>query len=394
MIYLSKAGVLMGLIIFTMAPAISMRAFAQTSAPTIEEGVSAPAKQVVADDNLTRDELSANKSASVQYGAKDNGMESPPTTDIKTQRWYQELRNGLRSELLDDRAETIEWWLTIITIVLAFFSIGIPVVGSIAFAFSLKKFEGIKDQAQRYVDEIKSHRDVTEKSAKAVQGLASHMTIQASEKVEKVDENVGKSSEASLVEKTVERAISLQELGKRDEAIELWRSVAKVAEENDNVQAARAWFRVGHLSQDEDPEAGIVAYNRAIHLLPNIAAPYNNRGNAKAALARYEDAITDYDQAIRLKPNNTEPYYNRGLAKKQLGRLEAAVVDYDKAIQINRDNVQAYYSRGIAKNELGRRAEARQDFESALELARKTNNAKLVTQAERALRDLGPDEGA
>ena len=30
---------------------------------------------------------------------------------------------------------------------------------------------------------------------------------------------------------------------------------------------------------------------------------YNNRGAAKAALGRHNDAIADYDEAIRLKPD-------------------------------------------------------------------------------------------
>ena len=393
MIWLSKAGILIGLVVVGMMAAIPMMTFAQTTAPDIESTPVA-VKPAVTDASPKGNENRANKRASVQNGAPDDRAANPATADVKTQPWYQELRNELRRELLDGRAETIEWWLTLITIVLAFFTIGIPIAAYIAGVFSFRKFEEIKDQAQRYVEEIKGRRDEAEKSAQAAQELISRLANQAPEKVEQVDENIRESSEASLIEKAIEHALSLQKQGKRDQAIEKWHAIANVAEENDNVQAARAWFRVGYLRQDKDPEASILAYNKAIHLLPDVVAPYNNRGNAKAALARLEDAITDYDQAIRLKQDTAEPYFNRGLARKSLGRLDAAIADYDKVIQLKPNYAEAYYARGNAKKELGLKAEARKDFKMALELARKANDEKLVTLAEQALRDLGQDEGS
>ena len=45
-------------------------------------------------------------------------------------------------------------------------------------------------------------------------------------------------------------------------------------------------------------------------------------------------------------------------------------------------------NRGNTKGKLGFKEEARKNFETALELARNTNNAKIVTQAEKSLRDL------
>ena len=75
---------------------------------------------------------------------------------------------------------------------------------------------------------------------------------------------------------------------------------------------------------------------------------YSNRGNAKAALERYDDAITDYDEAIRLKPDYAEAYSNRGIAKAALGRYDDAIADYDEAIYLKPDLAAAYYNRGIA----------------------------------------------
>ena len=49
------------------------------------------------------------------------------------------------------------------------------------------------------------------------------------------------------------------------------------------------------------------------------AEAYNNRGAAKAALGRHDDAIADYDEAIRLKPDHAEAYYNRGRCEGCVG---------------------------------------------------------------------------
>ena len=52
---------------------------------------------------------------------------------------------------------------------------------------------------------------------------------------------------------------------------------------------------------------------------------YNNRGAAKAALGRYDDALADYDEAVRLKPDYAYAYYNRGAAN------DDAIFAFDQA---------------------------------------------------------------
>ena len=49
--------------------------------------------------------------------------------------------------------------------------------------------------------------------------------------------------------------------------------------------------------------ASIADYTTAIRLDPDVAAPYNNRGNAYGALGEYKSAIADYTTAIRLDPD-------------------------------------------------------------------------------------------
>ena len=131
--------------------------------------------------------------------------------------------------------------------------------------------------------------------------------------------NILNNPAASLVERAIANAVSLQQQGKQEDAIEKWRAIAEITEEIDNALAARAWFSIGYLSPDEDVTKKLFSYNRAIQLKPDMAVAYSNRGNAKGGLGRHEDAITDYDKAIQLEPDMAKAYSNRGIAKNRFG---------------------------------------------------------------------------
>ena len=74
-----------------------------------------------------------------------------------------------------------------------------------------------------------------------------------------------------------------------------------------------------------------------------------NRGNAKAELKRYSEAIADYDKAIELDPNFALAYMNRGKAKAELKQYSEAIADYDKAIELDPNFALAYTNRGVTQ---------------------------------------------
>ena len=99
------------------------------------------------------------------------------------------------------------------------------------------------EEAKRLVEETKGHRDKVEKDAKAVEqlrNLTAKMVADAASTVVPLVDKIKKDPEASLIEKAIAHAASLQQQGERDRAIEQWRAVARVAEGIDNDQAARA----------------------------------------------------------------------------------------------------------------------------------------------------------
>ncbi len=250
----------------------------------------------------------------------------------------------------------------------------IAVVGYIGFE-KFWKNEYAQD-AEHLVEEIKKNPDESAVHLEftITRTVTAKIVVDNLKEVEQTVANIRENPRALLIEKTITQAVSLQQQGKKDEAIEKWRDVVKT-EGIDNAQAARAWFSVGYLIQDENPEKGISAYNQAISLNPDYAEAYNNRGVAKDELGQHDEAITDYNDAIRLKSNYAEAYNNRGAAKAELGQHDGAIADYEEAIRLKPDYAEAYYNRGNQKAELGQRDDAIADYNEAIRLKRDYANA-------------------
>ena len=279
------------------------------------------------------------------------------------------------------------------------------IVAVIAGYLSFKRFREIEaearqnvtasqqytEEARHLVEEIKAKRHEAES---LMEGLNAQIASDDPGKATQAILSVRQNPEASLTDKAISDAVSLQQQGKRDAAIEKWRAIAHVVEGSDNDLAARAWFSVGYLAMDEDPKGSVLANDRAIRLKPDLNGAYINRGNARQKLEQYEAAIADYDEAIHLNPDYAETYSNRSVANQKLGQYEDAVDDCNEAIRLKPDYAEAYINRGAAKVALVLKDEARKDFEIALERARKANDAKIVAQAEQLLRDLAAAGGS
>jgi tetratricopeptide (TPR) repeat protein len=67
-------------------------------------------------------------------------------------------------------------------------------------------------------------------------------------------------------------------------------------------------------------QEALEAYDQAIHLDPNYAMTYNNKGTSLNRLKRYEEALAAIEQAIRLNPDYAAAYSSKG---KALNRSQA-----------------------------------------------------------------------
>ena len=343
-----------GLIVAATLTAVPMIAFTQPTEPALEgEPVAVSVEEANANPTIEGDSLE-----------------------------NQSLRNELHREILDYRAASIDRWLfvlaialTIVGLVLAFFSIVAVVGGYIGF----RRFREIEADARNSAETAAEHAKAAEHHAEEaergrdkidsiLQGVTAETAVDDPEGAKQAVEHIQNDPEASPRGKAIADAISLQQQGRRDEAIEKWRTIAQVAEGSDNDLAASAWFSVGYLLQDRDPEGCIFANCQAIRLNPDFAEAYSNRGAAKDALEQYKDAITDYDEAIRLKPDYAKAYSNRGAAKDALEQYKDAITDYDEAIRLKPDLAEVYSNRGNAKTGLKQYRNAVADHDQAIRL--------------------------
>ena len=300
--------------------------------------------------------------------------------EVEIQRRFNELR----SELLDDRSDTVEWWLTATAIFVTLFGVGIALLGILGFgrfqaearhhvseaaesakraAVYLERIKENLDQSDRLVDRITSNLT---SSRPTDPRFASRVADPAEiERIGKAVQAVRSSADAPFLDKVVADAYVLQRAGRLPEATEKWRAIASLAEGTDNDLAARAWFSVGYLLEGDQ---AIVAYDKAIALKPDYADAYNDRGIVKGSLGQHPDAIADFDQAIRFKPDYAEAFNNRGVAKGILKHHRDALLDFDQAIRLNPDDARAYFNRGRAKAALEDYEDAIVDFDQAIRL--------------------------
>ena len=99
---------------------------------------------------------------------------------------------------------------------------------------------------------------------------------------------------------------------------------------------------------------------------PEDSNAYNDRGNAKYGLGRYEESIEDYNQAIKLKPEEAIYYTNRGFAKHKLGKFMEVIDDYNEGIKHDPNNARYFAGRGIAKYEEGKNKNRLEDYQGAI----------------------------
>ena len=338
-----------------MATLVPMTAFPQAN-EDVKEVTSSVAETAVVTTQHSSGENNQNSAFS-----KNSNFQTSPNVDTNFEVQVQTRFNEIRRELLDEQAFFIDRWLNVISIVLTFFGVVIVIAG----IFGFKIFREIQKEAKHHLQEI---RKIREKADAEFSYLDANFTDANPTEAYQSVTNIRGNPDASLVEKVIADAVSLQQQGKQKDAIKKWRAIAEITEASDNELAARAWVSIGYLSSDEDVADKLSYYDRAIELNPDLAVAYFNRGNAKRRLGQHEDAIADFDQAIKLDPNQADAYSNRGNVKGRMERHEDAIADFDKAIKLDPDQAEAYSNRGVVKRRLGHHEDAIADFDKAIKL--------------------------
>ncbi|MCY3781904.1 MAG: tetratricopeptide repeat protein [Chloroflexi bacterium] len=97
------------------------------------------------------------------------------------------------------------------------------------------------------------------------------------------------------------------------------------------------------LGRWDDAEESV---NRALEIEPYMGAAYNERGNIRRARRDDEGAINDYTMAIHIEPDYDEAHYNRALAYEARRRYAEAEADLTRALKLNPELKAAYEARG------------------------------------------------
>lgn len=158
---------------------------------------------------------------------------------------------------------------------------------------------------------------------------------------------------------------SVQRIKIWQSGIALFTDVIEKNPEKPHAWAARAYDKLN----SNDNEGAILDYDKAISLQINDAEAFNNRGNAKYNLKRYEEAMADYELSIKTKKSYPLPYYNRAQIKELLYKDYRGVIqDYTIAIHYDSTYMLAYNARGMAWYRLNELDKAMQDIDKTIAL--------------------------
>lgn len=81
---------------------------------------------------------------------------------------------------------------------------------------------------------------------------------------------------------------------------------------------------------------------------PGANRIFYNRGQAEAAMHKWDDAIADFKRAVALSPQVAEIRFPLGMAYASSGHFEEAIAQFDAEIALKPDDARAYYGKGLS----------------------------------------------
>src|SRR5712691_10624400 len=96
-----------------------------------------------------------------------------------------------------------------------------------------------------------------------------------------------------------------------------------------------------------DPQAAVIAINRAIAINPNHVEARTLLGWVESEIrGDFDSAIKEYTKVVELRPNSAEAYNNLGVAEKRKGELDKAADAFNKSLERKPDYGAAVSNRG------------------------------------------------
>ncbi|MFG0318097.1 MAG: tetratricopeptide repeat protein [Planctomycetota bacterium JB042] len=147
----------------------------------------------------------------------------------------------------------------------------------------------------------------------------------------------------------------LSELGRTDEALEVWTSLA--AGSGEFASRAANDLGVARLGRG-DRDGALEAFLAAVDAAPDRPAPQLNAGSLLAELARGEEATPHLERARELRPEDPRPSTLLGQVAEDAGRDDDAEARYREALRRAPEYETARYRLSLLLRRTGREAEA------------------------------------
>lgn len=114
-----------------------------------------------------------------------------------------------------------------------------------------------------------------------------------------------------------------------------------------NMAYGRSLVSTDRAKANEQFQAAITAYTKAIELQPTEGGLNNNMADAYIRLGKPQDALEQYKTAIQKNPNDPKFHFNMGAVLTNMGKVDEATAAFDKAITADPNYAEAYYQRSV-----------------------------------------------
>jgi len=140
-------------------------------------------------------------------------------------------------------------------------------------------------------------------------------------------------------------------------------------------------------------EEAVEAYQKAVRIAPEFADAHDRLGYVLQSLGRHQDATVHFQAVLKIRPNFAEAHLSLGMSLLALGRKEEALAQFEDALRIRPNYSDAHSNLGMILHVLERYEEAEEHYQEALRidpnLANAHNNLArlLATSPNHRIRD-------
>jgi tetratricopeptide (TPR) repeat protein len=195
----------------------------------------------------------------------------------------------------------------------------------------------------------------------STKGLTDEQKKQLQEAIEANKKNQAEASKVKQLNDMIAQANAAEQAGNLDQAITVMKQAVAADATRDVLWSKLAEYERLAGAKATDPQQrtelstqSVQDYQKAIDTAGEKAAPtqiaayYNNMGQAYGRMGKTDEASAAYDKAAQLDPTNAAKYYfNTGAVLTNSGKIDQAIAAFDKTIAADPTRADAYYWKAV-----------------------------------------------